>query len=70
MDQNVLTTSTPKFARLGLGAAADATNILTSTSAPITAGRASILLKAKASTLTPTAGDYTDTITMIASATF
>jgi hypothetical protein len=36
MDQNVLTTSTPQFARLGLGAAADATNILTSTSASTT----------------------------------
>ncbi|MBI2607293.1 MAG: hypothetical protein HYW51_00470, partial [Candidatus Doudnabacteria bacterium] len=36
MDQNVLTTSTPQFARLGLGAAADATNILTVTSTSTT----------------------------------
>jgi hypothetical protein len=44
--------------------------ILTSSSTPITAGRASISVKAKASTTTPTAADYADTITMIASATF
>jgi hypothetical protein len=44
--------------------------ILNSSSVPITGGRASLLVKAKASTLTPTAGDYTAILTMIASATF
>lgn len=44
--------------------------ILNSSAAPITAGRASIVVKAKAATTTPSAGDYADTITMIASATF
>lgn len=47
-----------------------ARNIYTSTSSPITAGRGSVLLKAKASTTTPAAADYTSTINMIASATF
>lgn len=44
--------------------------ILTTSNAPITAGRASISLKAKAATSTPSAGDFTSTITMIASGTF
>ncbi len=44
--------------------------ILHSTAAPITAGRSSILVKAKAATTTPAASDYSSTITMIASATF
>lgn len=41
-----------------------------STSNPITSGRASFLLKAKSSAVTPAAGDYTDTLTVIASASF
>jgi hypothetical protein len=44
--------------------------IFNSNNAPITAGRGSILLKAKASTTTPAADDYSTIITMIASATF
>jgi hypothetical protein len=45
-------------------------NIFTSSGAPITAGRGSVYLKAKASITTPAASDYADTITMIASSTF
>jgi hypothetical protein len=45
-------------------------NILTSSNAPITAGRASIYVKAKASTSTPAAADFSDVLTMIASSTF
>lgn len=45
-------------------------NIFTSSGAPITAGRGSVYLKAKASIITPSASDYADTITMIASSTF
>lgn len=41
-----------------------------STTAPIASGRASFLLKAKSSAVTPAAGDYTDTLTVIASASF
>lgn len=41
-----------------------------STTAPIVSGRASFLLKAKSSAVTPAAGDYTDTLTVIASASF
>lgn len=37
---------------------------------PITTGRGSILVKAKASSVTPAAADYTDTLTLIASGTF
>jgi len=37
---------------------------------PVTAGRASLLLKAKAKTDTPAASDYTDTLTLIAAASF
>jgi len=44
-------------------------NILSSTAA-ITGGRASIFVKAKAYGLTPSASDYTDTVTIIASGTF
>jgi hypothetical protein len=44
--------------------------IFTTTGAPITAGRASIYLKAKAATTTPAASDYADTIIMIASGSF
>lgn len=44
--------------------------IVTSSSTPVTAGRASFLVKAKASTSTPSANDYATTITLIASATF
>ncbi|MFZ2226359.1 MAG: tail fiber domain-containing protein [Candidatus Moraniibacteriota bacterium] len=36
LNQNLLTTSTPQFARLGLGVPADATNILTATSSSTT----------------------------------
>jgi hypothetical protein len=45
-------------------------NIFTSSSNPITGGRGSVLLKAKASVTTPAASDYTSTINIIASATF
>jgi hypothetical protein len=38
--------------------------------APITAGRGSFLLKAKTKPLTPASGDYMETITAIASASF
>ncbi len=37
---------------------------------PITGGRASLLIKAKASSTTPASTDYTDTVTLITSATF
>ncbi len=37
---------------------------------PITAGRGSFLLKAKSSAVTPAASDYTETLTVIASASF
>jgi hypothetical protein len=37
---------------------------------PITAGRGSFLLKTKPGTTTPASGDYTDTLTFIASSTF
>lgn len=40
------------------------------TSAPITAGRGSFLLKAKSSAVTPAASDYTESLTVIASASF
>lgn len=43
---------------------------LHTSSSPITAGRASFLVKAKASTTTPAATDYSETITLIASASF
>jgi len=45
-------------------------NILTSSGSRISNGRSAILVKAKASGLTPAANDYSDTITLIASATF
>lgn len=45
-------------------------NILTSSGNRISSGRSAILVKAKASGLTPASSDYTDTITLIASATF
>jgi hypothetical protein len=41
-----------------------------SASAPITAGRGSFILKAKTKPLTPASGDYTETLTAIASASF
>jgi hypothetical protein len=37
---------------------------------PVTAGRASLVLKAKSKTDTPAASDYTDTLTLIAAASF
>lgn len=39
-------------------------------SAPTTSGRGSFLLKAKSSSVTPAAGDYTETLTIIASTSF
>ena len=39
-------------------------------SAPVTAGRGSFLLKAKSSAVTPAASDYTESLTVIASASF
>lgn len=44
--------------------------ILNSSSVPITAGRASFLLKAITSTMTPAASDYREVLTVVASATF
>lgn len=44
--------------------------IFSTTSLPITAGRGSVYLKAKAATTTPAASDYSDTITMVASGHF
>lgn len=41
-----------------------------SSSNPISGGRASFLLKAKSSAVTPAAGDYTETLTVIASGSF
>lgn len=45
-------------------------NIYTSSGNPISGGRASFLLKAKASSITPSSSDYTETLTIIASASF
>lgn len=45
-------------------------NIYNSSGNPITGGRASILIKAKASSITPSSSDYTETLTIIASASF
>lgn len=44
--------------------------IFNSAGAPVTAGRASIFIKAKTSNVTPAANDYADTVTLISSATF
>jgi len=44
--------------------------IFDSSAAPISNGRASLMIKARASTTTPTASDYASVITMIASAIF
>lgn len=44
--------------------------IFTTSNSPIVGGRGSVLVKAKSATTTPTAADYTTTITMVASATF
>lgn len=44
--------------------------IVNSSFAPVSSGRASILVKAKPSSTTPAANDYTDTLTLISSATF
>jgi len=41
-----------------------------SSSAPVTAGTAAFSLKARAKTTTPAAGDYTDTITIVATGSF
>jgi hypothetical protein len=38
--------------------------------APVTGARGSFLIKAKASSVTPAAGDYVDTLTLVASASF
>lgn len=40
------------------------------TSSPVASGRGSFLLKAKSSAVTPAAGDYAETLTVIASASF
>lgn len=44
--------------------------IFSTSSSSITAGRGSILIKAKTSNVTPSSRDYTDTITLVAAATF
>jgi spore coat protein U-like protein len=41
-----------------------------SSTKPVTNGTASFLLKARAKTSTPAAGDYTDTITVLATGSF
>jgi len=41
-----------------------------STTAPVTSGSATVRLKAKASAITPSAGDYADTLTFVASMNF
>ncbi len=48
----------------------ESTQIFSTSSLPVTAGRGSVYLKAKASSTTPAAADYSDTITMIASGSF
>lgn len=45
-------------------------NIYTSSGNPISAGRGSILLKAKTSSVTPSSSDYAEILTIIASASF
>jgi hypothetical protein len=44
--------------------------VFSTSGTPIIGGRGSLLLKAKPSNLTPSASDYTDTLTLIAAATF
>jgi hypothetical protein len=44
--------------------------LFNSADAPVSGGRASVLVKAKTSSTTPSANDYTDTITLIASGSF
>jgi hypothetical protein len=44
--------------------------VLNSGSSPVSSGRGSLEIKAKASTTTPASNDYTDTLTMIASGSF
>lgn len=44
--------------------------IYTSSNLPITAGRASFYIKAKPKNITPASSDYTDTLTLIATASF
>jgi len=44
--------------------------LLNSGNAPVTSGRASFELKVKTSTTTPSASDYTDTLTLVASGSF
>lgn len=44
--------------------------ILNSGASPVTGGRASLTLKAKAQSTTPASNDYTDTVTLVASGTF
>jgi len=40
------------------------------TTGPVSGGQGTFLLKAKASSVTPSAGDYSETLTVIASARF
>jgi hypothetical protein len=44
--------------------------IFSTSSSSITGGRGSILIKAKTSNVTPSSSDYTDTLTLVAAATF
>jgi hypothetical protein len=44
--------------------------IYSSSSLPVTGGRSSFLIKAKSKTTTPSASDFTDTLTIVSSATF
>lgn len=52
------------------GPAAALSEILTSSNAEIAAGRASLLVKSKISSLTPASTDYSETITLVATAVF
>lgn len=53
-----------------IGVTSAAIRQIMSSSSPIVGGTGSILLKAKSATLSPAATDYTDTLTMLAAASF
>lgn len=63
---------TPAYDLTANNVAVTDTNIreIFTTSTPTTAGRGSFLLKAKSSAITPAAGDYAESLTVIASASF
>lgn len=53
-----------------VGALANNLQILLSTSGPVTTGSATVRLKAKADAITPSATDYSDTVTLIAAMSY